>query len=110
LWDSLVAACQPGAAGSDLLQAYEAVGEALPATPVAHGLGLGFDPPVISADLPATAAEERLEPGMVLAVTGYVWEPAVGAVFHRDAVLITDDGPEVLTLSPSYAQATAGIS
>jgi Xaa-Pro aminopeptidase len=110
LRESLVAACQPGAAGSDLLQAYEAVGEALPATPVAHGLGLGFDPPVISADLPATAAEERLEPGMVLAVTGYVWEPAVGAVFHRDAVLITDDGPEVLTLSPSYAQATAGIS
>ena len=49
--------------------------------PVAHGLGLGFDPPVVSADLPSTCAEERLEPGMVLAVTGYVWEPGVGAVF-----------------------------
>ena len=42
--------------------------------------GHGFDPPVVSPRLPATAAEEQLEPGMVLAVTGYVWEPGVGAV------------------------------
>ena len=39
--------------------------------------------------------------GMVLAVTGYVWESGVGAVFGREAVLITPDGPEVLTSSPS---------
>jgi Xaa-Pro dipeptidase len=32
-----------------------------------------------------------------------VWEPGVGAVFSRDAVLITDDGPEVLTSSPSFS-------
>ena len=51
--------------------------------------------------LPATAAEEQLEPGMVLAVTGYVWQSGVGAVFGREAVLITPDGPEVLTSSPS---------
>jgi Xaa-Pro dipeptidase len=38
---------------------------------------------------------------MVLAVTGYVWESGVGAVFGREAVLITPDGPEVLTSSPS---------
>jgi Xaa-Pro aminopeptidase len=65
--------------------------------PVAHGLGLGFDPPVVSPDLPATCAEERLDPGTVLAVTGYVWEQGVGAVYQRDAVLITENGPEVLT-------------
>ena len=52
----LIAACRPGGRATDLLSAYEAAGEPLPATPVAHGLGLGFDPPVISADLPATAA------------------------------------------------------
>ena len=92
LWDRLVAACRPGAPASDLLAAYEAAGEALPPMPVAHGLGLGFDPPVISPDLPQTAAAERLDPGMVLAVTAYVWEEGVGAVFRRDAVLITDDG------------------
>ena len=39
---------------------------------------------------------------MVLAVTGYVWEQGVGAVFGREAVLITADGPEVLTSSPHW--------
>jgi Xaa-Pro aminopeptidase len=98
-----------GASAGDLLTAYEAAGEALPPIPVAHGLGLGFDPPVISPDLPQTSADERLDPGTVLAVTAYVWEPGVGAVFHRDAVLIGEDGPEVLTSSPGWAQTTAGI-
>jgi Xaa-Pro aminopeptidase len=69
--------------------------------PIARGLGLGFDPPVVSQHLPTTAAEERLAPGMVLAVTGYVWQEGVGAVFGREAVLITSDGPEILTSSPS---------
>ncbi|MCV7299244.1 aminopeptidase P family protein [Mycobacterium barrassiae] len=110
LWDRLVAACQPGAPASDLFAAYDAAGESLPPMPVAHGLGLGFDPPVISPDLVKTSADERLDPGSVLAVTAYVWEPGVGAVFRRDAVLVTDSGPEVLTASPSPAQAAAGIS
>ncbi|HET9874240.1 MAG TPA: M24 family metallopeptidase [Mycobacterium sp.] len=100
LWDRLAGACRPGAACSDLLGAYADAGEPLPPMPVAHGLGLGFDPPVVSAQLPATAAGEHLEPGMVLAVTGYVFEPGVGAVFGREAVLITDDGHDVLTTSP----------
>jgi Xaa-Pro dipeptidase len=103
LWQRLVDACRPGAPASDLLVAYDAAGEPLPPLPVAHGLGLGFDPPVISPNLPKTSAAERLDPGTVLAVTAYVWEPGVGAVFSRDAVLITDDGPEVLTSSPSFS-------
>ncbi|OBK97200.1 Xaa-Pro aminopeptidase [Mycobacterium asiaticum] len=102
LWSLLIAACQPGAGAGELLSAYAAAGEPAPPMPVARGLGMGFDPPVISALLPRTAGEERLEPGMVLAVTGYVWEPGVGAVFGREAVLITADGPEVLTASPSW--------
>jgi Xaa-Pro dipeptidase len=101
LWDRLYQACQPGAPAIDLLTAYQTAGEELPPMPIARGLGLGFDPPVVSQHLPATAAEERLEPGMVLAVTGYVWQSGVGAVFGREAVLITPDGPEVLTSSPS---------
>jgi Xaa-Pro aminopeptidase len=102
LWDRLYEACQPGASAIDLLAAYQAAGEELPPTPIARGLGLGFDPPVVSQHLPATAAEERLEPGMVLAVTGYVWQSGIGAVFGREAVFITPDGPEVLTSSPSW--------
>ena len=101
LWDRLYEACQPGASAIDLLAAYQGAGEELPPMPIARGLGLGFDPPVVSQHLPATAAGERIEAGMVLAVTGYVWQSGVGAVFGREAVLITPDGPEVLTSSPS---------
>ncbi len=102
LWDRLLAACRPGAECSELLEAYQAAREPAPPMPVARGLGMGFDPPVVSKHLPRTAGEERLEPGMVLAVTGYVWEQGVGAVFGREAVLITADGAEVLTSSPSW--------
>ncbi|WP_191497238.1 M24 family metallopeptidase [Mycobacterium simulans] len=102
LWAGLLAACQPEAPASALLAAYGAAGEPPPPMPVARGLGMGFDPPVISPELPQTAADERLEPGMVLAMTGYVWEPGIGAVFGREAVLITDNEPEVLTSSPFW--------
>ena len=100
VWARLLAACRPGAAASDLLDAYAGVGEPLPPMPVARGLGLGFDPPVVTGALPRTAAEERIEPGMVLAITGYVWEAGVGAAFRRDSVLVTDNGPELLTTAP----------
>jgi Xaa-Pro dipeptidase len=110
LWDKLIAACKPGASASDLLAAYKVAGEPLPPMPVAHGLGLGFDPPVVSSDLPQTSTEAHLDPGTVLAVTGYVWAQGVGAVYQRDAVLITDDGAEVLTTSPSFSgQSAVGI-
>jgi Xaa-Pro dipeptidase len=102
LWDRLIAACRLGAQASDLLAAYDLAGEPLPPMAVAHGLGLGFDPPVISRQLPATAKRERLDPGMVLALTGYVWQEGVGAVLHRDTVVITDAGPELVTASPSW--------
>ncbi len=102
LWARLLGACRPGAAANELLAAYEAAGEPAPPMPVARGLGMGFDPPVVSKHLPRTAAGERLEPGMVLAVTGYVWERGVGSVFGREAVLIAADGPEVLTTSPHW--------
>jgi Xaa-Pro aminopeptidase len=110
LWDGLVAGCRPGRPASELLSAYEAANEPLPPMPVAHGLGLGFDPPVVTPQLPSTAAQEILEPGMVLSVTGYVWHEGVGAVLGREAVLVTPDGPEVLTNSPSWnSHAGVGI-
>ena len=64
----------PDSPPATLLAAYEAANEPLPPMPVAHGLGLGFDPPVVTPQLRTTAAEEILEPGMVLSVTGYVWQ------------------------------------
>ncbi len=102
LYDKMIAACRPGAQTRELLAAYEEVGEPLPPMPVAHGLGLGFDPPVVSESLSAADENDRLDAGMVLAITGYVWQEGVGAVARRDTVHITGDGVDVLTTSPSW--------
>ena len=103
LHDKLIAACRPGASTRELLAAYEAAGEPIPPMPIAHGLGLGFDPPVVSETLSAAGEDDRLDAGMVLAITGYVWQEGVGAVFRRDTVHVTDDGAEVLTHQPVLA-------
>ncbi|MCV7243575.1 aminopeptidase P family protein [Mycobacterium mantenii] len=97
VWDGLASACTPGARTNDLLAGYRTAGEALPPMPVAHGIGMGFDAPVVSAQLNPDGGDEQLEPGMVLAVTAYVWEEGIGAVLLRNPVLITADGSEVLT-------------
>jgi Xaa-Pro aminopeptidase len=101
LHDKLIAACRPGVSTRALLAAYEAAGEPLPPMPIAYGLGLGFDPPVVSEILSAAGEDDRLDAGMVLAITGYVWQEGVGAVFRRDSVHITEDGAQVLTSGPS---------
>jgi Xaa-Pro aminopeptidase len=108
VWERLLAACRPGAPASDLLDSYTGAGEALPPMPVARGLGLGFDPPVVTGGLPRTARDERIEAGMVLALTGYVWEAGTGAAFRRDTVRVTADGPELLTSAPSVPIAPVG--
>jgi Xaa-Pro dipeptidase len=95
----LLDACRPGAPGFALLDAYAAAGEPVPAMPVARGLGLGFDDPVIVRDLPETAARERLDPGVVLLVTACVAD-GNGTVVAQEPVLITDEGPRVLSSSP----------
>jgi Xaa-Pro dipeptidase len=102
LYDQLIAACRPGTSTGELLAAYEAAGEPIPPMPIAHGLGLGFDPPVVSETLWTAGQRDCLEAGMVLAITGYVWQEGVGAVFRQDTVHITGDGAEVLTTSPSW--------
>ena len=102
LYDKLIAACRPGASTRELLAAYEAAGEPIPPMPIAHGLGLGFDPPVVSATLSAAGEDDHLDAGMVVAITGYVWQEGVGAVFRRDTVHVTADGAQVLTHSPSW--------
>jgi Xaa-Pro aminopeptidase len=97
LWDRLLAACCPGAPLADLLGTYEAAGVAPPPMPVARGLGLGFDIPLVTHALPRTATEQQFEPGMVLALTAYVWKQGVGAVYGHEPVVVTDTGPELLS-------------
>jgi Xaa-Pro dipeptidase len=109
LWERLLHACQPGAAGSDLLEAYEATGEPLPQRPIGRGLGLGFDDPVIVGDLPDTAAHERLDPGVVLLLTGSVTDDRATVVAH-EAVLIAPDGPVVLSGSPFWNRERGGVT
>lgn len=104
LYDRMLAACAPGASTRALLAAYDAAGEPVPPMPVAHGLGLGFDPPVVSESLVAAGERDVLEAGMLLAITGYVWQQGVGAVFRRDTVHVTEAGVDVLTRSPVWGE------
>jgi Xaa-Pro aminopeptidase len=97
LWDRLLAACRVGAPLSGLLEAYDAAGVPAPPMPVARGLGLGFDLPLVTPALPQLAAEQHLEPGMVFALTGYVWKEGVGALFGQEPLVITEAGPAPLS-------------
>jgi Xaa-Pro aminopeptidase len=103
LWGRLLEACRPGTPCSGLLAAYQEAGQAPPPFPVASGLGLGFDTPVVTAQLPQTAAREVLEPDVVLAVTAQVTGNDHRTVFHKEAVRITDNGSEVLTSAPHWS-------
>jgi len=100
LWDRLLVACRPGAPLTGLLDAYEAAGVPPPPMPVARGLGLGFDLPLVTHALPRTAGEQQVEPGMVLALTAYAWKERVGALFGQEPVVVTAGGPELLTTNP----------
>ena len=62
--DALVAACRPGNTGADLYRAWESEGNPDSPVPLAHGLGLGAEPPLIGLGRGRDAA---LDEGMVLA-------------------------------------------
>lgn len=100
--DSMIAACTAGNSGGDLRRAYEHSGEPLPPLPVAHGLGLGMETPIIGTNLgPAHDDSQPLIPGMVLALQAYVFTDAVGGWLEGTVVHITEKGPVRLTRLPS---------
>ena len=96
LWERLMAACRVGAPWSGLLEAYGTP----PPMPVARGLGLGYDLPLVTPALPGEASRQRFKAGMVLALTAYIWKEGVGAIYGQEPVLITDHGPELLSSEP----------
>ena len=57
-----------------------------------HGLGLGWEPPWLGP-----ACNERLEPGMCLAIERRAAVDGLGGAQYEDDVLVGDDGPELLT-------------
>ena len=97
LRDRLLTACRPGTPLTHLLDAYDRAGVASPPMPVARGLGLGYDLPLVSHALARTAADEQLEAGMVVALAAYVWEEGVGGVYGLDPVVVTPNGPDPLS-------------
>lgn len=99
--DTVVAACRPGATGGDVRRAWDATGEARPPVLLAHGIGLGMEPPLIGA--PGGDDEVTLAQGVVLSVTSWVAVEGVGGWLERDVVLV-GESPTVLEPLPSRAE------
>lgn len=93
----LLEVCRPGKTGADIRAAYAASGEPLPPFPIAVSIGLGHEAPIAGSSLGEDFDRRwELAAGMVLAVTAYAGG-AEGGYLGTETVLITDDGPELLT-------------
>ena len=102
LWSRLLAACRAGAPCSDLLDAYQDCGQALPDVPVAAASGLGFDRPVVVAALRDSAAHDVLEPGMVMTLMARVTGIDGRVTVRKDTVLVTTGEPEMLSTAAQW--------
>lgn len=92
--DAVVAACVPGGTGRTLLQAWTAAGAGALPFPLAHGIGLGTEAPLIGMGV---GEGVPLRAGMVLALQGWLHEPGVGGWLERDVVSLGQDGPRSLS-------------
>ncbi len=85
LLGALLAAVKPTAAGADLWVAWDATGLPRPTQPIAHGVGLGLEPPVVGDDRDTFAADMTI--ALRAEVDGWV---------RRDTVLVTESGAQLL--------------
>ena len=92
--DALIAACRPGNTGADLYRAWENAGNSDPGLLLAHGLGLGAEPPLIGLGRGGSAT---IDEGMVLSVQSWVTEEGVGGCLERGTVRIESGGPTTMT-------------
>ncbi|HEY2301549.1 MAG TPA: M24 family metallopeptidase [Acidimicrobiales bacterium] len=93
----VVAACRPGADGATLRAAYEGAGGEPAGPTLAYSLGLGHEGPVAGGGLsPAGERGQQLVAGMVLGVRVLV-TGTEGGYLGEEMVVVTDDGPELLT-------------
>lgn len=95
---AVVDALRPGAtvgaavrAGQEVLDRAGFSGSSSDFAAFGHGLGLGWEEPWLLPD-----DETTVQPGMYLAVEKVLTDGNLGASYEDD-VLITDDGPEILT-------------
>jgi len=92
--DTLLSACRPGNTGADLYRAWESAGNRESPVPLAHGLGLGAEPPLIGL---GRGSDAPLEEGMVLSVQSWVTEEGAGGCLERETVRIENTGATILT-------------
>jgi Xaa-Pro dipeptidase len=92
--DALMAACRPGNTGADLYRAWETAGNPESPVPLAHGLGLGAEAPLIGL---GRGSDALLEEGMVLSIQSWVTEDGVGGCLERATIGIEAAGPSTLT-------------
>jgi Xaa-Pro aminopeptidase len=85
LFTALLSAVKPGVTGADLWAAWDATGSARPTEPVAYGVGLGLEPPVVGND------DDVLAAGMTISLRA-----EVDGWVRRDAVLVTEAGAQLL--------------
>ncbi len=83
---TLAAALRPGATDGDLWAAWDATGTARPAQPIAHGVGLGLESPIVG-DEPC-----RFDAGMAVSLRA-----EAGGWVRRDTVIVTTGGGERLS-------------
>jgi Xaa-Pro dipeptidase len=92
--DALISACRPGNTGADLYRSWEEAGNPDPGVPLAHGLGLGAEPPLIGL---GRGRDAVIDEGMVLSVQSWVTDEDIGGCLERGTVLVESAGPSVLT-------------
>jgi Xaa-Pro aminopeptidase len=85
LFTTLLAAVKPAASGADLWAAWDTTGVPRPRQPIAHGVGLGLEPPVVGDEGGAALAA-----GMTIALRA-----EIDGWVRRDTLLVTDSGGPV---------------
>jgi Xaa-Pro aminopeptidase len=89
LFATLFGAMKPGVTGDGLWAAWDATGVARPTQPLAHGVGLGLEPPVVGDDNDTLAAEMTIS--LRAEVDGWV---------RRDTVVVSEAGAQLLVVPP----------
>ena len=96
-----LAAIHPGVRAADVDRAARAVlSDYGFAKEFNHGLGHGVGFAAINHNAPPRlhpASDDVLEPGMVFNIEPAIYIDGFGGIRHCDMVLVTDDGPELLT-------------
>jgi len=105
--DAVLDVCRPGASAADLHRAALAANGPRRPAPwprplyLAHGLGLGVEPPFVGTELGLEAeARTVLVPGMVLVLEPYGWEEGVGGYRAEQTIVITAQGFDRLSAPP----------